>query len=210
MFKSNLLVTTAFVVVGSLSFSTAQSRPSAHPSLAQIAGHDNNHEFLCSYGSFKVSHYGSSSDSSYSSTWTHVAMPIMGHGKKVDRIIVANEGTVGVRRLQVKLRTSNASDLPGDPVAGRTVLARRNKCRHIEIPIHPTLLEKGKTYWIEETMPRTGYVYYDDTTRWAVDPKATRKAYVQKHRWYVNSHGVSHSFTSPWTNHSSGVYVRVR
>jgi hypothetical protein len=113
-------VTTAFVVVGSLSFSTAQSRPSAHPSLAQIAGHDNNHEFPCSYGSFKVSHYGSSSDSSYSSTWTHVAMPIMGHGKKVDRITIANEGTVGVRRLQVKLRTSNASDLPGDPVAGRS------------------------------------------------------------------------------------------
>jgi hypothetical protein len=88
MFKIGLLATTAFVVVGSLSFAAAYARLPVRPLSGKVATHDRNHEFLCTYGQLSISAFQRSISSSNYSTWTHVAVPVVGHGKTIHQITV--------------------------------------------------------------------------------------------------------------------------
>ena len=207
MFRSRLLATTAFVVVGSMSFLVAQSGAVARP-VTLGPNRDRNAAFLCTYGAFDVSYFreGRSGGSSFYLTWTHVAVPLKGRGQTVSRIIV-KEADYARKRAQFSagIYGSSAHGKPGNLIAGGTGQAVPGKCSDVTIPITPTKLSEKTNYWLEETVQHN-YKY-----SWAVDPATKHKAYLQKHfsSSYWNSGGF-HSSTTPWTKQNSGPWFRLR
>jgi hypothetical protein len=205
MFKSGLLATTAFVVVGSLSFAATQiSARAANTGATQ----DRNREFLCTYGQFDVSSYSSWPSSSILRGWTHVAVPIVGRGKTVDRIIV-REGSGGHKdggEFSAGIYSNSPSGLPGRLIAGGTGRPSKH-CGHAQVSIAPTRLKWNKAYWVEERVPLQGSKVDD---YWAINPRAANKAYEQSYYYYYSDSGHSYSSTSPWTQQSAGPWVNLR
>jgi hypothetical protein len=215
MFKKGLLVTTALVVVGSLSFFAAQSATAANPH-AVVPERDRNQEFLCDYGGFPVSDYSYraySQGSDFFSGWKHVAVPYTGHGQTISRITVAE----GVSRQPNHLKfaagiySNTASGLPGNAIAVGIGEAP-NTCARVNVAIPSTTLEPNTKYWIEETAPLDSpqskrpprnfiHVY------WAKSSRTKPRAYVQSH-YYSSAH--SYSYTTPWKKQSGSPYFKLK
>jgi hypothetical protein len=212
MFRSGLLVTTAIVIVGTLSFFAAQSAAAARPLNART-GRDRNNEFLCTYGDIMVSHdHFATSGPSFYLSWTHVAVPIKGRGQTVSQIIVmdALEGSASRLRNEFSagIYSSTLHGKPGNLIAGN-IGSAPTTCGKVVFPITPTTLEKNKTYWVEETadQPNRSNKKID----WAVNPKARQNAYVQHHfsSSYVHSQGF-HSSTTKWEKQHSGPWFMLK
>jgi hypothetical protein len=207
MVRKCLLITTAMIVVGSFSFFVAQSAAVARPVTA-AAKRDRNQEFLCSYGEFDVSRSSTSHSQSRHSNWTHVAVPIIGHGRTVNRIVVS-EGRdahiVAGSQFTIGIYKNSRRGVPGKLITAQTSKAP-SKCEQFSVYITPTRLKRGKAYWVEETI--RGYGSSDTQIAWAINPKAINKAYLQYHT-YSSRSGSSGSYTSPWEPASSGPYLRL-
>lgn len=206
MFKKSLLTTTAMVVVGTLSSIATLVSAAAQP-LRVAHGRDRNREFLCQYGSFEVSRRNEADSGSYSGGFQRVAMPILGRGQTVHRIIVKN-GSNGYRpKFAVKLRASDSHGLPGKELARGHGISPE-MCNEVLVRIHPTVLENGRTYWVEETVPVPNYE--TNSTYWAIDPKATVNAYMESYYRHSVSSSLQSSSMTPWTKQHKGVYVRLK
>ena len=208
MLKCGLLATTAFVVVGSLSLLASHSWALARSATAG-PGRNTNDEFLCAYGYFPVSDRYSASSGTHSSSWTHVAVPVVGRGQTVDRITVREGGGSFPSHsgFSVGIYESNNAGFPGKMIA-RTGGTTHRKCKRISMQITPTTLEKGKTYWVEETVPFPGFSSSTEVL-WAINPKTKLKAYVQTHHHSGCCEGHEYQ-TSPWMEQSTGPYVQLR
>jgi hypothetical protein len=206
MFRKNLLLTTAFVAAAALPSVAALARPAAAG-----LGHDSNDEFMCTYGQLAPSANAESSSTTYSSGWRHVAVPIVGKGKVVNRIIVkeARSASTASPEFSAGIYGDTPSRTPGKLIAGGIARAPR-ACGNVTIRIAPTTLKAGKTYWIEETVltPHiNGPSFQRNEVYWAINPKSRRRAYVQS---YYNISNSNHSSTTPWTRQRQGVYLRVK
>ncbi|HEX4159287.1 MAG TPA: hypothetical protein VHY79_12510 [Rhizomicrobium sp.] len=215
MFRCGLLATTALVIVGSLSFLAAQSAAVARaPTLGPER--NRNQEFLCNYGELPVSgfsYYAYSRGSEFFSGWTHVAVPVVGHGQTVRRITVAEGESRSPNGTQflAGIYSNTASGLPGYPIAVGIAKAPPS-CRKVHVQIASTTLEPNTKYWIEETAPRDlpqskrpshrfTHVY------WATDSRTRPKAYVQSH-YYSSFH--SYSYTTPWTRQPVSPFFKLK
>jgi hypothetical protein len=209
MFKCALLVTTAIVVAGSLSFRAAGSAAQARPAAADRS---TNNEFLCSYGYFDVSSFISSYSGTVANHWTRLATPIKGTGKTVHQIIVREalgSKTDGARFL-AGIHRNTPAGVPGQMIAQGSAKAP-DTCGTVSISIPPTRLKSGEIYWIEERVPAPPFNNFassqENQVFWAADPKAGRKAYAKYRAWYSDH---LHSSVIPWTAQSEGVYARVK
>lgn len=208
MFRCGLLATTAFVVVGTLSFLAARSAAVAQSGSLAV-GRDRNVEFLCAYGGIAIDEFGSGS--SYYSTnsgWTHVAFPIVGRGRTVTRITVreARESLRSHGIFSAGIYSNASGGIPGNPISvGRGKAGVH--CGKVTISIYPTTLERNKKYWVEETIPALRHWDRGYVELWATDPRAKHNAYVQYHHY---SGLRQSSYTLPWTESTAGVYVRIK
>ncbi|HEX4158060.1 MAG TPA: hypothetical protein VHY79_06265 [Rhizomicrobium sp.] len=214
MFKNGLLATTAIVVVGTFSFVAAQSAALARPATAGLE-RDKNREFLCSYGSFAVSGYNFRFSSSYFvSGWTHVAVPIVGRGQTVKSITVgeARGSHTHGAEFTAGIYSNSASGSPGAAISVGRGKAPKS-CRRVNVPIAPTTLERGTTYWVEETvaLARRAKGGFGDRPHaqffWAVNPRTTHKAYVQSGSYSSASNG---GFSTSWIAQSQGPYFKLK
>lgn len=218
MFRCGLLVTTALVIAGSFSFLAAQSAVMAGPVKAGVA-RDRNKEFMHTYGAgrgwpcgekhFVVSTYDQNfSSGSSESAWTHVAVPITGHGNTVDRIVVREGYSSEFDALfSAGIHSNTPSGVPGKLIAGGTGKARPF-CGKVRVNIPPTKLSRNTIYWIEETTP--GYANPSKTAvYWKVDPHRKSHAYSQAH-FYHWSHSSGGSYTSPWGELTEAPYFRLK
>jgi hypothetical protein len=132
----------------------------------------------------------------------------VGRGRTVDRIIVREERAHNsyMTEFSASIRSNNALGHPGKLLASGIGKAPTS-CQNVEIPIRPTKLDRGTTYWIVETEP-----YVSDSSLssyWAANPKSKHKAYARTHRYYNSAYSHASS-TSPWTKQSQSVYARVK
>lgn len=220
MLKKNLLLTTAFVVVGTLSFLAARSAAVAAP-VKIGAARDRNSEFLhtysasgshasCPHGQIDVLAYLDDCCSETYSAWFHVAVPITGTGKTVDRILVedgVNSSWGSNTTFSVGIHASNRDGFPGKLIVGNTATALPN-CGKITVPITPTRLKRKTRYWIEEAIPAPHRVSSGTEVYWQLAPNSRRKAYLQSHYWQEFS-SVSQSTTSPWQLQSGAPFFRL-
>src|SRR5262249_3278894 len=146
MFKCGLLATTAIVVVGTLSFLAAQSAAQAQP-VKPGAGRDRNREFLhtystsdariaCPHGEIDVFRYLDDCCSELYSGLQHVAVPITGEGKIVDRILVQegiNSSWGSGAGFSVGIYGNTRNGFPGKLIAGGAATARAD-CGKITVP----------------------------------------------------------------------------
>ncbi|HEX4159286.1 MAG TPA: hypothetical protein VHY79_12505 [Rhizomicrobium sp.] len=212
MFRSGLLVTTAIVAAGSLSFFAAQAAAFAQSAGADIAaGRDANQEFLCNYGQLSVSRYFGGSSAILSSSSQHVAFPVTGRGKNIKRIIVMEQlgPNTSSATFSAGIYSNTASGVPGQVLSGGWGRAPR-RCRPATVSIAPVRLKRKQTYWVEERAPFPDWDN-ENVVYWAACPKTKRKAYVQTHTYYFNqATGSSASYSTPWMPQSTGVYVRLK
>jgi hypothetical protein len=209
MFRKNLLVSSA-LIAASISGAMAQPAVTAGPIMqGSVAHRDTNREFLCTYGSF----YVGSSTQRYSSYWTHVAVPIPGHGKIVSKIEVMESPSAGTQSnaFSIGIYSNTANGIPGALITGAIGRANgpANACRKVTIPVPPTFLTRGKTYWVEESVPNCGHNCYN-AVNWYIDPKRRRDAYEQDYYFLSSSSYSSSSSTSPWKKLNGGPYLKVR
>ncbi len=142
--KSLLIATTALVSVFSLTPAAGQ------PARQAASDHyplDANREFLCNYG-FAVSTLTSASSAFVS--WRRAATPVIGNGKTVTEIIVADAPLESTAHpgFSVAIYSSLNDTFKG--LASATT-GQSKRCERIKVPISPTRLAKGKKYWIVET-----------------------------------------------------------
>jgi hypothetical protein len=209
MTRNSLLITTALIIVASVSGVAAQPGASAGSLVRNgVVNRDTNDEFLCTYGQFNVSDYSSvASASSSTILWTHVAVPVIGRGQTVDRILVKEAlGTAtNGSEFSVGIYKSTSKGFPGTLLAGGTGVAT-DRCEQVGVPIAPTKLKKGRGYWIEEMAGPGGY---PNIVYWAKNPRSKAKAYVQTYKYRHQSSTISSS-TSHWTQQSSGPYFKLQ
>ena len=206
MFRNGLLLSTAMTAV-TLLLSGAPARASAQTNM-HVVSRDANTEFLCNYGGVPVSAHFIGSASSFSSTWTHVAVPIIGHGKSVGRITVKEVPSASTSTAEFRVGIySNTASGPGKLLSGGTGDARNN-CGKVTVQIRPVKLKRNVTYWIEERVHRGMYDMKNEVY-WASDPKMKRKAYEQTHSAY-NYFGNNGSYTSPWMELKTGAHFKLK
>lgn len=239
MFRTGLLISTAMTAVTLLLSGTptgAYAQTDMH-----TASQDSNARFLCTYGQLKVLTNSSDGGFSYSSSsWSHVAVPVTGHGQTVRSIRVIEKvgypsDSTSTHSFTVGIYSNSPRGLPGKPIAvgtGRSGLT----CGPVTIPIAATSLKRNTKYWIEERALRHRLrcpepLQADGEHRrrrhgpglcsnshsgpaivdWFADPKTKRKAYVQNHRFsWYNSTNSSVSYTSPWKRQTTGPYLRLK
>ena len=186
-----------------LSGAPAQAVTNMHVAIPEA-----NTQFLCNYGGVAVSAHLIGSASSFSSTWTHVAVPIIGHGRTVGRIIVKETPSASTSTAEFRIGIySNTASGPGKLLSGGKGNARNN-CGKVTVQIRPVTLRRNATYWIEERV-RRGVSDMKNEVYWASDPKTKLKAYEQTHSAY-NYFGNSGSYTSPWTKQTMGPYFKLK
>jgi hypothetical protein len=213
MFRNGLLLSTALVIFGAISFLGNQTTATARA--ANVGStRDKNNEFLCTYGHVSPSSFISSSSGTVASHWRHAAMPITGTGKIVHKIIVreARGSSTSSSQFSATIRENKSNGRPGHVIAsGTRKTPATGKCATVSIPIPATTLKAGKTYWIEETVPPPPFhdlaSSVENQTFWAFDPEAKRKAIVKYRGWYSDR---NHSSVIPWTEQTYGVYARVK
>jgi hypothetical protein len=218
MFRKGLLLSTAFMVVGSLAFLAVQSEASAQPSPA-ATGRDRNEEFLATYGGGAFSVYASSAQSSHSGYhrtnrhWQHVAVPITGKGQTVHSIIVKEgRASASSAAFSAGIYSNTAGGLPGILISGGTGVATKKHPSRITIPISATTLASNTTYWIEELIPNCRNCSKKDY--WKINKRSKLKAYVEDYRYTASSssggYNYSYSSTTPWSVQTAGPFFKVK
>ena len=215
MFKMGLLTSSAMTAV-TLLLSGSPTGAYAQTNM-HVADRDANGRFLCTYGHFPVSaFYFDFSGSSFSSTWQHVAVPVIGHGQAVTRIrvIEAQAGGTSNSAFSAGIYSNTASGLPGNAIAvGKGKIGP--SCGPVRVSIPRTTLKNNQKYWIEE---RTSTPKNCSSTTcqsfaglyWEADPNTKRRAYVQTHHFNSSAGGRYSSFTSPWKKRTTGPYLRLK
>src|ERR1700733_14432249 len=187
MLRKNLLLTTAFVVAAAASTPVASSTALARPAVT-APGRNSNHDFLrtyaCNHGYFST--YGWTDECCSSvvySHWQHVAAPTFGTGKTVDRIVVEASLKPGVSNstFSAGIYANSPSGYPGKLIAKGNARAP-SECGKVTISIPPTMLSRGKKYWIEETTSKSNASLSSHGVYWWRAP-SKHKAYVQTHKW---------------------------
>jgi hypothetical protein len=213
MFRKMLFVTTALVVIHIF--------PSSAQPMERLLGGDTrveslsyhrinhkvdslrgnaNEKFLCDYGySVTSSEYYSndgSSNSRFASSWVHIAIPIVGKGKVVDTILVANGPKIRDTKsgFDVGVYSNTPSGIPGNEIVGGGVKGRPG-CLLRRIHIPETLLNAGTTYWLMESSPVEWQHRY--TTVWNERESGTTTIMKQAHGkgW---GKGYNYSSTTGW------------
>jgi hypothetical protein len=163
-------------------------------------------------------YYYDFSNSSSSSTWQRVAVPVTGHGQTVRRIKVmeAQAGGTSYSAFSAGIYSNTASGLPGNAIAvGKGKIGP--SCGPVKVSIPRTTLKSNQKYWIEErtSVPRTCGRYSSICHSfaglyWEADPNTKRKAYVQTYRNSCSAGGSCSSYTSPWTKQKTGPFFRLK
>lgn len=212
MFRKALLATTALLCIASLSSAAAPPDAPAGSRMQNIVpDRDANSEFLCDYGGLLVSEsIMGYSGSDYSYVWTHVAVPLMGHGQTVKQIITRQVSSAYAVSVSAGIYSNSRSGFPGHLIAGGHG-STHGACETLTISIPPTTLAQKSTYWVEEMVPLPRYSE-PNSTHWAIDRRSKFRAYTQYHTGYHSSGGWSSiGYTSPWTKVGGGrPYLRLR
>lgn len=197
--KMLLIATTALVCVTSLA--EAGSLPesqtgSGHGALTA------NDEFLCTYG-FKL--YDSNADDSFAFDWKRAAAPIVGKGKSVNEIVVANGPSAGPHiGFKVAIYSSRRNQPDKELVAAS---AGQRGCGRVMVPISSITLERGKKYWIVQSVP-AGHSSSLHSILWVYDKRRSHGALSQPGSRFCAS--VCSSHVGPWKPIAGGVpYARV-
>ena len=202
MFRTELLVSTAMTAVALL----LSGAPTAAQTNMHVTSRDPNTRFLCSYGAFSVDAESYRSSGFFSSGWENVAVPITGHGQTVSRIRVVEAPVTRRSDFMIGIYSNTASGLPGSAIAVGT--GRITRCKPVEVLVAPTMLKRKTTYWIEETVQGTPH-RQETYVEWEANPDTTRKAYTQYHK-HASSSGRFSSYTSPWTQQTTGPYLTLK
>lgn len=206
--KSLLIATTALVSVFSLA-------PVAGMPTRQAASNhhqwDANREFLCNYG-YTISTTASISSSYLYDYWLRAAIPVIGKGRKVTEVAVADaplesSQPYGFSVTIYSSRKNKPFEVPAIGNAGQP-----QQCGRIDVPISPaTMLAKGQKYWIVQTAHEpslhSGVSYATNALSWLYDKKCTSGGL-----WQTGScvSGSCYSLTK-WQTISGGVpYARVK
>lgn len=205
--KSLLIATTALVSVFSLTSAAGQPAPLAASNHYVL---DANLEFLCHYG-FAVSTTTTSSLGSVYDYWKRAATPVIGKGKKVTEIMVADAPleSSAPSGFSVKIYSSRMNR-PYEELVSATA-GQPQRCGPIKVPISPTYLAKGKKYWVVERALEPYFQSGDggitNSIRWLYDKKRTSGA-----RWQAGSCvGSSCHSSASWQPITGGVpYVRFK
>jgi hypothetical protein len=209
MTRNGLLITTAIIVVGTLSFFAVQSATLARTVTAEAA-RDKNREFLCTYGGIKAGDNKHAYTSSYFSSWSHVAVAIKGRGRTVHRIFVKEAPSSDhYTSFKAGIYSNTPSGIPGRRLAGGIGHAKEN-CGLVKISIPTTDLALNTTYWVEESVSLSSSEYTSiHHVYWAVAPNTKKRAYIQTRHFSSYNSSLGHSTTSPWIEQGSGPWVRV-
>lgn len=198
--KAFLIATTA--LIGVATFASAAPLAAHEPAFV-----DANAEFLCNYGFSIWTKMSSSSGGEWTGDlWVRAATPVIGNGQLISSVIVANapDGTTG--NLSVAIYTSKRRK-PHQELVDATV-GRPRTCERVKVPISPTLLDRGKRYWVVETALQPSEGPSDlNTIQWVYDKKHSQGALWQ---YGYCSNGACFHYTA-WKPISGGVpYARVR
>jgi len=152
-----------------------QPSPNAAVDIGSLPVKDANRKFLCNYG-YALSFSGFSSGNSTDS-WNVAAVPIIGTGKFVNKIVVADTGDHEAQYgFYVELlENQSKSNRPGRVIFSAQVYPRSIRCAEREVPIPPTRLKYGKTYWVEEFAAIAFYV----NATWQYDKKRPNEGISQ-------------------------------
>ena len=204
MFRMGLLTSTAMTAVALL-LSGAPGGAYAQTNM-HVASRNPNTRFLCTYGQFLVSVSSNSSFDGLTYEWTHVAVPINGHGQIVRSIKVMEERrSRNSYYFSAGIYSNAPSGFPGKLIAGGKSKAGLN-CGPVDISIPPTTLMPNTKYWIEETASFSGRLSF----YWEADPKAKHKAYRQTFYGFCSSSGRCSSSKSPWMKQTMGPYLKLK
>ena len=150
---------------------------------------DANQAFLCNYG-YDVTYSAIISSGSSVIGWSMnvAAVPIIGKGKVVNEIVVADSATSESRvpyGFYVELlQNDSRTDTPGQVIAtSQPVIPKRTTCEKKTMPISSTLLNAGQKYWVEEI----AYGGYVAGAAWLFDTNRRNKAISQSRTCYVGS-----------------------
>ena len=167
-----------------------------------------NRTFLCNYGYAITRDYDSQGSSTPFTSWTVAAVPIIGDGKVVKEIEVAQAGipsSSGYGIFSLELRENDSkTNTPGTVIATSGLLdAGANQCVKMKVPIPPTRLTRGETYWVEEMIAKSGV----SSTLWLFDEKRPYRGISQF--WYCLYRSC---YSEPWQAIPGDYppYVRVR
>jgi len=204
--KMLLIATTALISVASLAVSDPVSARGTGSGLYHF---DANKEFLCNYGFTiynVVQSYASGRVISYE--WSRAAAPLIGRGKRVSEIIVAesslSEATTG---FSVAIYSGTSS--PVNKLVGAIVEPSQG-CGRRKVKISRTNLAKGKQYWIVETALRAQLSQYtsasDNAMKWLYDEKPKQDVGLWQSGY--SKHDKRHE--SPWMSIGYVPYARVK
>lgn len=206
--RALLIATTALISISSL----ANAGPL--PSRETLSGYnelDANQRFLCNFGfQLFTEEWCQSSDCSAINTLvTRAATPVRGEGETVSKIIVAN-GPIAYETISgfyVDLYSSDHNRPGRYALTGGQINHAIRGCKRRTVQITPTVLTKGKKYWIVETAQASASSN-DSPARnevlWAYDTKETSGALQQT--CYVGG-----CQKVPWTPISGGrPYAKVK
>lgn len=205
--KSLLIATTALVSVFSLAPAAALPARQAAPDHYTP---DTNREFLCNYG-YTVSTAASLSSSYIYDYWLRAATPVVGKGKTVNEVIVAEAPLESSAPSGYSVAIySSRKNVPFLELANATT-GQPKQCGQVKVPISPTRLAKGKQYWIVETARapflNNGVKYATNSVSWLYDKKGTSGGLWQSGSCVSSS---CYSRTN-WESITGGVpYAKVR
>lgn len=215
--KTLLIATTALIGIALLA--EAGELPTRQAA-SEFYKYDANQRFLCTFG-FSVFNSASRTHSKdpyeISYTWSHAAAPVLGTGKTVNKIIVAeapSEYTTQGFSVAIYLGTPPVHELRNQQVGPP------KKCGRVTVPISPIRLAKGKTYWIVETALRPQFGNNSSSIavngmEWLYDEKRTGGGLWQSgyscYRTHCSDHQTNpeHYYKSPWQDIGHTPYVRV-
>lgn len=205
--KSLLIATTALVSVLSL---TAQAGVPARQTASHYYPPDANREFLCNYG-FTVSTKAYISSSYLYDYSVRAAIPVMGKGKKVAEIIVANAPLESKSPSGISVAIfSSRKNMPFEQLTFAHA-AQPQQCERIKLAISPMLLAKGKKYWVVETAQApflpSGVSSATNSVSWLYDKKRSKGALSQA----ISCVSSSCFSLTPWQSITGGVpYAKVK
>lgn len=210
MFKMGLRTSTAMTAVALLlsGADAAQARTAMH-----VVNRDANARFLCTYGHFTVRFASNQQSGFFSSGWSDVAVPVVGHGQTVSSIKVmeAQSRFTNTSRFSAGIYSNSRFGRPGKLIAGGTgrAVGPSSSCGPVTVSITPTTLKPNTKYWIEETPEpsRNGGSIIE--LYWYANPKAKHEAFVRTHSRTCSSGSCSHH-TSKWKKQSMGPWFKLR
>src|SRR5262249_5183349 len=131
--------------------------------------------------------------------WTHVAVPVTGHGQTVRhiRVVEAQEPRSSSSKFSIGIY-SDVNGIPGNRIAiGFGNIGQ--SCGPVSVKIPPTKLKRNTRYWIEEQVQTTQSGLVE--VYWVADPDTKRIAYTESD---------SSGFTYSWSAATIGPYLKLK